>query len=495
MLKAVLFDDEYIVLEALGALVDWQGLGIELAATAGDGLSALAAFREVRPDIVLTDIRMPGKDGLQLIEEMMEEAPETCFIVFSGFNEFEYVKRAIRLGVTDYVEKPITEESIERALRKALGRIGRREERRELERRWADSRRELLEKSVWELLALGAEAEAKWQSSFGPEAGRVIGVTVMAAKDEFALPEHPAYRVVRIRNDGERLAVVFHLLELPHSYWDDVAADLETAGVALGVGGTYRGAGDAPRSLGEARRALKSALFLQVKGVVRFADLGERIASPEALSEREEAVLLSMRTGNKALLMEQVDRFLEWIRSAKTDPEVAECELLKLIYLTMEAAKEHGEPSDGSPALPDESLPHVEIREAALRGALPEWFRGRIEAIADRAFRVRERNKHAVVEKARLYAERNVSRDVSLQEVAGHVGLNASYLSVLFKEVMGETYIKYLTRYRMQLAKSLLRQGLKVSEVSERVGYLTHRHFTEVFKKYTGQTPGQFKQS
>lgn len=253
MIKALLFDDEYIVIEALEALVDWQGLGIELAGTAYDGLSALAKFRDVRPDIVLTDIRMPGMDGLQLIERIMEEAPFTCCIVFSGFNEFEYVKRAIQLGVADYVEKPITETAIEQALRKAL-------------------------------------------------------------------------------------------------------------------------------------KALKTADFLYVHGF-------DRIAEPDAAC-------------------------------GETEP-----------------------------------------------------------------------SKQAIVQKARRFIEQNVARDISLQETADHVGLNATYFSVLFKEVMGETYIKHLTRYRMELAKELLRKGLKVHEVSERVGYLTHRHFSEVFKKHTGLTPGQFRET
>ncbi|MNE94317.1 HTH-type transcriptional regulator YesS [compost metagenome] len=72
--------------------------------------------------------------------------------------------------------------------------------------------------------------------------------------------------------------------------------------------------------------------------------------------------------------------------------------------------------------------------------------------------------------------------------------MNSTYLSVLFKEVMGESYIKFLTRYRMEYAKELLRVGTRVNDVSERVGYRTYRHFAEVFKKYTGVTPGQYKE-
>lgn len=261
MLKAVLFDDEYIVIEALRTLVDWTGLGVELAGTACDGVAALALFKQTKPDIVLTDIRMPGMDGLQLIERIMNESPDTCCIVFSGFNEFEYVKQALQLGVVDYLEKPITDAGIERSLRKAAGKIIERRETTELRRKWEESRLELLEKA---------------------------------------------------RLDNQML------------------------------------------------------------------------------------------TGG------------------------------------------HAPPS-------------------------------------------------SAVERARAYIVRHVNRDLSLQEVADHVGMNAAYLSVLFKEETGETYIKFLTRYRMELAKMLLRKGMKVQEVSERVGYHTYRHFSEVFKKCTGLTPGQFR--
>lgn len=261
MLKAVVFDDEYIVIEALRTLIDWTGLEVELVGTAGDGITALEVFRQQRPDIVLTDIRMPGMDGLQLIQEIMSEAEDTCCIVFSGFNEFEYVKQAIQLGVIDYLEKPITDASVERSLRKAASRIVSQRETMEIRRKWEESQRELLEKALL---------------------------------------------------DGQAL-------------------------------------------------------------------------------------------------------------------------------------------DDG----------HTQ--------------------------------KNSAVERARSYIVQHVNRDLSLQEVADHVGMNAAYLSVLFKEETGETYIKFLTRYRMELAKMLLRKGLKVNEVSERVGYHTYRHFSEVFKKCTGTTPGQFR--
>lgn len=492
MIKALLFDDEYIVLEALSVLVDWEGMGIELAGSASDGLSALNLFREIKPDIVLTDIRMPGMNGLQLIEEMLKEKPDICCIVFSGYNEFQYVKRAIQLGVADYVEKPITEQSIEQALRKVLRQISQVNETKNIERKWQDSKGELLVKATWDLLLFGKEAQSGWQHHFGLDADTLIGVTVISSSGACTFPVNPAYKIVYVRNGMENITVLFHLSKLSPSYWHEVASGFMNSGNAIGVGRTYSDVEDARLSYVEAQRALRSSLFWGDIGVVLFEEVGERISAPEEITDREEAIILSMQAGNQSLLMDEVDRFIGWIRAAKLHPDMAEREMLKLVYTALDIARDTGA-SGGILSTEQPYMPHVQMREMAAQGKLSEWFREAIGAIADCRMEVRKGAKHNAVEKARIYIERNVSRDVSLQEVAEHVGFNATYLSVLFKEGMGETYIKYLTRYRMELAKSMLRKGYKVNEVSEKVGYLTQRHFIDIFKKYTGQTPGQFK--
>ncbi|MCZ8518278.1 MULTISPECIES: response regulator transcription factor [Paenibacillus] len=492
MLKAAVFDDEYIVLQGLQAMIDWTGLGIELAGTASDGLAALSLFREQRPHLIFTDIRMPGMDGLQLIEAVMREAPETYCIVFSGFNEFEYVKRAIDLGVVDYLEKPITIQSIERAIHKVLGRVSEQKERDAMKRIVEESSRELLEKAVLELLLTGEEAEGRWRECFGPHAREVAAVTVLAAaSDAFACPDHPAYRCVSIRHGQERLLALFHFLPPGQELWDRLLSESEQAGTAVGCGRTYTRPAEAAESYQEASRALQSARFLGENGMIRFEDLGDRITAPEGLSEREEAVILSLRSGNRAGFMEQAESFLRWIQAGKLDLDVAEHEMLKLIYLAAEESKKNaGEASSG---LWGGFRPHSEFREMAGKWEMAAWFRSQMERIADGSMHAREDTKHASVSRAREYIERNGTRDVTLQEVAEHVGMNPTYFSVLFKEEMGESYIKFLTRYRMELAKSLLLQGLKVQEVSRKVGYHTYRHFSEVFKRYTGVTPGQYK--
>ena len=112
MHRLVVIDDEYIVVEGIKAIIQREKLNCEVVGFAYDGIEALEVIRRERPDIVITDIRIPGLDGLSLIEEAKEFLPDTSFIVISGYTEFEYARRALTLGVKSYIDKPVTIEKV-----------------------------------------------------------------------------------------------------------------------------------------------------------------------------------------------------------------------------------------------------------------------------------------------------------------------------------------------------------------------------------------------
>lgn len=119
MRSIVIIDDESVVIEAIAKMVERAGLAYEIAGTADNGVDGLRIVRSLRPDVVITDIRMPGIDGLSLIERCTQELPLCVFIVISGYREFEYAHKAISLNVSDYIEKPIDQQSVVMALMRA----------------------------------------------------------------------------------------------------------------------------------------------------------------------------------------------------------------------------------------------------------------------------------------------------------------------------------------------------------------------------------------
>ncbi|WP_078434882.1 response regulator [Metabacillus halosaccharovorans] len=490
MLKVAIYDDEFIVIEGLRKMVDWSKYGMEVVGTAKDGNSALELFYTERPDIIFTDIRMPGIDGLELVSKVLKEAPETKCIVFSGFNEFEYVKKALKLGVLDYMQKPITIPMIEEALQKIVFQIKKDNEVTELRSRWDENRQELLEKATLELMLGNKEIEAKWRECFGEgEAGQIIGTTVIAYSGKsFPIDNNDDYKVVPVWNGSTHLLVFFHLKEKLELFSNQLIIWTEREEVTIGSGQTYERITDLTKSYREALHALRYGRFLDSKGWTRFEDVGTNDKIPENLSAQEEAVLFYMRTGDKEGLLDQLTKYIQWIDLKKLNPDIIESELLKLVYLGLEVVKETGEDIKQSGYYPQK-----EIREQTTKDEMIEWLFRQMEMMFDLINGSKKTNKHKAVEKAKKYIESHYNLDITLQEVANVVDMNPNYFSLLFKEEIGLTYIKYLTKYRMEQAKIMLKEGRKISDVSEEVGYLTYRHFSEVFKKYTGMTPKQYK--
>jgi two-component system, response regulator YesN len=494
MLKAVIFDDEYIVLQGLQMMIDWSKYGIELVGTATNGYAAIDLVETHSPDIVFTDIRMPGMDGLQVVEKILAAAPEIICIVFSGFNEFEYVKKALKLGVSDYLEKPITIPLMEETLKRTLEKIQEQKKVFSLKETLEDSRNVLIEKAALDLLFQGEEALPRWRNSYGDKLEDIVGVTVLALSEKIPdIVSHSSYFSLYLRNGVEHLLVIFHFQEDSSELLKELLYWPCEHGITVGSGRTYPNLRDAAKSYKEAQQALRYGQFMDQGEWTRFEEIGENPNIPGDLSEQEEAIIFYLRTGDKSGLLRQLNEFINKVQFQRLNPDVIEREILKLIYLGLEVAKETGE--DVASIAQGNYLPHIEIRMLNTKEKMFSWLRDQMEMIMEWFLQIRRDKKHEAVEKASKYIEKNFSNDLTLQEVAEYVGMNPTYFSLLFKEEMKLSYIKYLTKLRMERAKVLLREGYKVADVSEKVGYHTYRHFSELFKKHVGVNPGQYRDS
>ena len=117
-MKVIIVDDEKKICQLIQFLVDWEKMGLEVAGVAYNGIDALRLVEELEPAIIITDIKMPGCDGLELIQQVQQRKQDIHFIIISGYQDFEYARKAIRYGVRDYLSKPVQKDELEETLQR-----------------------------------------------------------------------------------------------------------------------------------------------------------------------------------------------------------------------------------------------------------------------------------------------------------------------------------------------------------------------------------------
>lgn len=518
MMKAVLIDDEYIVVEGLKAIVNWDEFGIEVAGTAADGVSGLELIENEKPDIVFTDITMPRMNGLTLIEKAKKVIPNAVFIIFSGYNEFEYARKAISLGVIDYLDKPVTIDKVEETLKESIRIINKKKEEFKLVEDFIESKKAMLEGLIRRLINGENVKNEKIFDMLNAHNINLLSVndfTVAVAKQEDDTENYEKFisevkkvfssgnqsNLIRhfILNDGkEVIFVFFKISDIDNesnliNYITKAKKQLEEENINfyMGIGESYKQILDISKSYSDAKKALKYAFFKDTTSIVHISDVEYSNHISNLTDEGYDSIIFNIRSSNKLEVIGQVKSFLENLESYNLLPEMFCHECLELIYLALKVSTETGK--DYVAEKEGGFIPHVEILKANTAFGISTWMLSFFDDLMDWIANIQKNSNRKSIVKVREYLDENYHKDITLDEMAEMVNINPTYLSMLFKEQVGTTYIKYLTNVRLEKAKKLLNEGYKVKEVSEMVGYHNSRHFSELFKKTIGLTPDQFK--
>jgi len=436
----LIVDDEHEIREGLKK-VDYAAFNIEVLAVCDNGIEALKAMAQTPADIVLTDIKMPLMDGLELISKVTALYPYTKKIVLSGYGDFEYAKKGMEFGVLDYLLKPLDFEEYAQLLHKTTTMLGEEREKQlkqlSLERKAKLTAHRLRTKFLAELLQQSLTEESIELDSAAAEVMLEPGGPFAVCMLRFqSYPERP-----RPVSDEEWQLVVFALDNLLQDYWDERGfgyhhVDPVTAQCSLIVTDSMLlSSGDAAAQ-DAAEDLIEAELEQIIKALKRFRGLFQ-----SHLHYRRGPIVHQASAIHRSCLIAEAE-FASSPLSVDQDAAVA-------------AAEQHrtsGEPEGGNAG------------------------------------------GNRLIEEAKDFITRHYDRTITLDDVARHVHLNASYLSHLFKEMTGMKYIDYLTEYRMNKARSLLADtNWKVYEVGEMVGYENPRYFTLLFKKLTGQSPLEYR--
>ena len=534
MRRVLIADDEPKVALLIKKLIRWQELGLELVATANDGISALAMIGELNPDIVITDIRMPGYDGIELIERAKQQKAEIDFIIISGYRHFDYAQKAIRFGVEDYLLKPLKAVEINQTLRKMVEKYEQRDQAKQREASYS-ARIESDEKRLHEQfmhaliddasgwrettlaqlnedyrLALRADllqafivkADVHFDSLTAnvrkllmEKCSAVIGEALQGkCHASVLLPTgNGIYGVVNFAETQQKtlrraLVSVIDELQSQSVLFDRIR-------VTVGVGRQSTDVSELPESLREATGAIANRL---VYGPGRVIDRAGESDSTRIVSRLFDAeVRRLLLKGVEILETDEVRELLSGLAaSVAATPEITGRALLALADEVVQtlcfALKSQNAFDDWSAAQQSDFFQKLEMCNCVRDVFL--LLDAHATKLVEHVLALRKSENSKPVREAQKFINANFSGAVTLESVSQRVGFNPTYFSQLFKKETGMNFLEYLTEVRITAAKRLLADARRsIADVAADVGYSDVKHFSRVFNRIAGIHPSQYR--
>jgi two-component system, response regulator YesN len=466
MYKVFLVDDEELVIKSLKASIDWAGCGYEIAGYALSGEEAVEAIKRFQPDVVISDIKMPGMNGLELKKRLDDVGISAKYVVVSGLAEFALVQKAIQNGISGYCLKPFDEMEIEGYLRKL---------KREL-----DTRRLLPEGEILDLIETGTPEAA---SRLGQELalagimgpGREdLRIMVTVRRDRLAVPEKIPCLTVRI---GYR-KFIYMMAERDASSFM-AALSSESQEFLKGIGFSKRGVEPAGISQAILEAELQAYQYFTLAEAYRWEGVWKN-------TEMKPGATV-LKDGDHQSFIVQLDSSLSMFRGGELNIRHA----LLLYNDGISQLSRIGKESDDLYLYSFEQLADQFEEVGDMIQYLKRLFREeQTEQPQTSAQSGRSHTFPAMLE----YINEHYSQDITILGLSQRFNLNPNYISQLFRKELDRTFTEYLTGLRMNRAAALLRTtSTPINEIAEKVGYTDYFYFSKMFKKNIGVPPRTYR--
>lgn len=531
MIKIFLVEDEFVVREGIKNNIDWSAHGYEFCGEASDGELAFPMIQKLKPDIVITDIRMPFMDGLSLSRLIKKEYPWIEIIILSGYEEFEYAKAGISIGVSLYLTKPINGSDLLKAVDNLADKIEQTKRERELrEKYWKEmeenskqDKRNFFQylvggkKSVSELIEiaekLNVDITAIWYNII-----LVMTQSMNHTQDEYS--DSLVEVETKLKEiDDESHAVVFdrsldgkaillkadtkeELLEIQNQYVDKMEKILKPyihIRYFGGIGIPVNRLRELQKSFEKASHAFAHRYLVQGNMLLSSENLGNtaslnnedfRLSNIDPKQMDRSKIREFLKFGESEETVYFVEEFFKGLgHSAIKSSMFRQYIAMDSYFCTAEFVE--------SLQYTKEEIEPLDINSGVLQSV--DETMDYIVKIIKRALELREKaasNRYGdIVDEVMQYIEKNYAdEELSLNLLASHVNFSPNHLSMIFSQQTGQTFIKYLTDYRMGKAKEMLRcTGKRSSAICLEVGYKDPHYFSYLFKKTQGMTPTQYR--
>ena len=546
MVKLFLCEDEIVMRDGIKKHIDWEKEGIEFAGEASDGELAYPMIIEAKPDILLTDIKMPFMDGLELSELVKKELPDIKIIILSGYDEFAYAQKAVSLGVTEYLLKPISPAKLKESIRsvaekieeeRALGASEAEWAREEQAERLAIERNRLFESLVmnemstsetldkakelgitltartYQMILISLTLNGVSADSFSESRNRLkaeIGALYEDRNDCVFFDRGISGFTMLVLGDGGEnniTAAVDELQEILNKY--------EDIDYFIGVGGTVNRLSEIRDTYYEASKALANRFLVdpdkeKVVYTIRedtspFGEEAEDNGDETGHSRFNIEPVLDSESPHKAMesflrtgTIVEAEPLLDSIFSCLGEQNINS--LIFLNYLTMDIylamarfIKEIG----GDASEIDKECGDINdlISKAGGASEVKAYLKKYLKKVLELRDSTSAKKYSRLMQSAVSYIDENFSNeDISLNKVASNVNISPNHFSTVFSQEMGKTFIEYLIGKRMEKAKELLMTtDMRSNEIAYAVGYKDPHYFSYTFKKTQGMTTREFR--
>lgn len=531
MLKVLIADDEKKVCRLIVNLVDWEQLGFEIVGIVNDGISAYKFIQETPVDVMITDIRMPGYDGMELIQKAKVLYPDMHIVIISGYSQFDYAQNAIRYGVEDYLLKPLRKKDMVATLQKILDKY--KEEIQDAEK-WEKMQKKLEEnenkvkRSLLEDLLKRTEKfggfynqdkineEYHYHFKDGYFQGLIVKIipqkrrgdrdtrrvllekgmeileeTLEQACDEMVFQCIGGEIYGLFNEESVQFQRIYRKLKkfrLDIAKFQDVFGEIK---VYIALGGKKESIQKVIESFAEAREAMQDRFYFEAGFL-----LEKRVDMPvEDIGKYlDNAFKKRFLNSIEIVDLDNIKKEMEFLKQELKDSPCKDGRVIPEIYKGILTLFYFGAHSYDI-AIPDqyaELLTHLEL--CGEIGEVMDYLNDYMVNSLQHWIEEKKYVEARPIRMAKQYIGNNYARPLTLEVVSGEIGFNASYFSSMFKKETGMNFSEYLKKTRVDNAKTmLLNTDQSVEDISYAVGYSDIKYFSRLFKKLTGVTPTEFR--
>lgn len=521
-MKVLIADDEKKICALIKSLIDWEGMGLELVGIATNGIEALEMAEKLQPHIIITDIKMPGMDGIALIENAQRLQLKSQFIMISGYKQFEYAHSAIRFGVQSYILKPIDKEELHQALMKAKTAIEKTlaptdmSQKKKIQQYFLENMMIRQEQTYMELEDVNSTFELDFkQGVFQAFFLRVDSLTQTATdlshiqgilydEMEKVLSNSSIEYIIKNMEHGLLTVVNFDaiyleekkdFLQILFKRLLSITEKFAELNLTLGVGVTSASIEKVYLSIKSSIDAIKIRSFIGTNRIINFNVLDYSYEGMKILGF--ETVKIMMEVAVEALCFEDFDQcFSRMIEENKEQYKKNPLLLLKIFSVSEEIIlkklhelKVNEQELNAFHQVVEQGV-YNEISEMSMLYR----FRLNVRDLLTKIQEYKKNQQRLPLREAKKYIASHYHEPITLEEVAEAINLSQAYLSTLFKTESGVTFSDFLTECRLNAAKDLLKNSQKsISDITEAIGYRDQKHFSKLFKKLTGIKPTSYR--